>query len=87
MNEVQVESPTEQMIREICTEEGITGKKIVKVFTEQSADVLKQKFRDGKVHPLNNAPDITEDTFGNCSHIVALGGVEPFLEITSLLII
>lgn len=69
----------EQMIREICKEEGIHGKKIVKIYTEQSPQLMKQKYLEGKIHPLLNAPEIDENTFESCSHIVALGGVEPFL--------
>lgn len=70
----------EKMILEICKEEGIHGKKIAKIYTEQSPEVLKKKYREGKIISLNNAPEINEDTFSECSHIVALGGVEPFLK-------
>ena len=70
----------EKLIKEICAEEGITGKKIVKIYTEQSASLLAERFAEGKIHPLKNAPAITRDTFAECSHIVALGGAEPFIK-------
>ena len=67
-----------RLIREICAEEGIRNKKIVKIYSEQDAQVLRKKYRSGKVHALTGAPDITEDTFDACTHIVALAGAEPF---------
>jgi len=73
----------EEIAREICREEGLRPKKIAKIYTEQTADVLKQKYREGKIHPLGNAPKIDETTFDKCSHIVALSGAEPFIEALS----
>lgn len=70
----------ERIVREVCAEANIHNKKIVKIYTEQTPQLMKQKYREGKILPLNNAPEINENTFEECSHIVALGGVEPFLE-------
>ena len=70
----------EKMVREICAEENIKNKKIVKIYTEQDPAIIKQKYLDGKLNPLHNAPDIDENTFEKCSHIVALGGAEPFIQ-------
>ncbi len=67
-----------RLIKEICQEEGITNKKIVKIYTEQTPEVLKKKYAEGKIHALTGAPDITEETFDECSHIVALSGAEPY---------
>ena len=67
-----------RLIKEICQEEGIRGKKIVKIYTEQKPEVLKKKYQEGKVHALVGAPEISEETFDECTHIVALSGVEPF---------
>ncbi|MGH0052087.1 MAG: acyclic terpene utilization AtuA family protein, partial [Sphaerochaetaceae bacterium] len=54
--------------------------KIAKVYSEQNKDILKQKFKEGKIHPLEGAPEITEQTFDECEHIVALMGAEPFIK-------
>lgn len=66
-------------LEEICTEEGIQAK-IAKIYTQQSSQVLKEKYRDGKIKPLSAAPEINETIFEECSNIVALSGVEPFIE-------
>jgi len=67
-----------ELVKEICREEKLPPKKIAKIYTEQSGEVIKQKYLAGKVHALDAAPEINEDTFLECSHIVALAGVEPF---------
>lgn len=41
---------------------------------------MKEKYCAGKITPLKGAPQITEETFDACSHIVALAGMEPFQE-------
>lgn len=66
-----------QIAAEIAKEHGFTAK-IAKIYTEQSAETMKRKFRDGKISPLSGAPEISETTFDECSHIVALAGAEPF---------
>ena len=35
-------------------------------------------YKAGKVQALAGAPEITAETFGECDHIVALSGAEPF---------
>jgi hypothetical protein len=70
----------EGLVREICAEEGLHEKKVVKIYTEQDPKVLKRKYLEGKIFPLANAPEIDENTFEQCKHIVALGGAEPFIE-------
>lgn len=54
--------------------------KIACIYTQQDAAVLKKKFREGKVQALEGAPEISEDTFDECSTIVGLAGAEPFME-------
>ena len=66
-----------EICKDICKENGIHAK-IVKIYSQQNPEVIKQKFREGKVSPLKGAPQISEDTFEQCSTIVALSGVEPF---------
>lgn len=66
-----------ELCREICEENNIHAK-IVKIYSQQKPEVIKKKFHEGKISPLKGAPQISEDTFDECSTIVALSGVEPF---------
>ncbi|MDL2258189.1 DUF1446 domain-containing protein [Eubacteriales bacterium OttesenSCG-928-K08] len=68
-----------EIVEEIFREEGFQGK-IAKIYCQQSPDVLKQKWDEGKIHALDGAPDITRETFDECSNIVAVLGAEPFIE-------
>lgn len=63
--------------QEICKENGIHAK-IVKIYTQQTPEAMKEKYRAGKITPLTGAPEISQDAFDECSNIVALSGVEPF---------
>ena len=67
------------LIREICEEAGI-HKKIAKIYSQQDIEIIKQKYRDGKINALHGAPEITEKTFDECSTIVALLGAEAYEE-------
>jgi hypothetical protein len=69
----------EKILRDICKEENIHGIKISKIYSEQNPDLMRQKYIEGKIIPLKNAPQIDENTFSSCSHIVALGGAEPII--------
>ena len=66
-----------RICEEICKENGL-HKKIARIYSQQDREVIKKKFREGKVHALDGAPEITEKTFDECSTIVALSGAEPF---------
>lgn len=68
-----------ELIREICQEAGI-HKKIAKIYSQQDPEVIKQKYRLGKIHALHGAPEISEKTFDECSTIVALLGAEAYEE-------
>ncbi len=68
-----------ELIKEICEDAGI-HKKIAKLYSQQDSEVIKQKYRDGKVTALNGAPDISEKTFDECSTIVAMLGAEAYQE-------
>jgi hypothetical protein len=68
-----------EICAEICAEAGFSAK-IAKIYTQQDPSVLKAKFREGKITPLEAAPEITEKTFDECSTIVALAGAEPFIK-------
>ncbi len=66
-----------RICEEICKENGL-HKKIAKIYTQQDREIIKKKYREGKIHALEGAPEITEKTFDECSTIVALSGAEPF---------
>jgi hypothetical protein len=70
---------TVDICNEICREEGLSFK-IAKIYTQQKHEVLVTKYREGKIRPLEAAPDITAETFKECSTIVALSGAEPFIK-------
>lgn len=54
--------------------------KVAKIYTQQDPQTLKAKWKQGKIHELEGAPEVTEKTFDECSNIVALAGAEPFIE-------
>ncbi len=66
-----------RICQEICEEYQI-HKKIVKIYTQQDPQAMKQMYLDGRVKPLTGAPEISEKTFDSCSTVVALSGAEPF---------
>ena len=68
----------EDICREILTEEGLSAK-IVKIYTEQSAQKMKEKLHEGKIKPLGTRVTVTDQVLDSCSHIVAAAGVEPFI--------
>ena len=50
--------------------------KIVALKTDLSNKFVLEKYKSGKIKPLEGAPKINEDIINNCSNIVALAGVE-----------
>lgn len=69
----------EQIVAAVLAKYGLHAK-IAKIYTEQSSDILIEKWEQGKIKALPGAPEITKDTFAECEHIVALAGAEPFIE-------
>lgn len=67
------------IVEEIFKEEGFRVK-VAKIYTQQDPQMLKKKWLQGKIHPLEGAPEITEKTFDECCNIVALAGAEPFIK-------
>ncbi len=67
------------MARRIAKEENLHFKLGV-IHTEQDADYLVGQLRQKRITPLDNAPEISEETIRKCSHIVGMAGVEPFIE-------
>lgn len=68
-----------EQIKEICQEAGI-HKTIARIYSQQDPEVLKEKYRKGKIRELCGAPKISEKTFDECSNIVALLGAEAYQE-------
>jgi hypothetical protein len=68
-----------ELVEEIYRENGLTGK-IAKIYSQQSAEAMKQKWDEGKIRALEGAPEITRETFDECSNIVALLDAEPFID-------
>lgn len=64
---------------EVAEELGIQPK-IACLYSEQSADVLKEKNRVGKIQPLAPMGALSDDVIDSCDHIVALMGPEPYME-------
>ena len=54
--------------------------KIAKVYSEVSLDLVREKYAQGKIHPLEGAPEISEKTFDETAHAVVLMGAEPFIK-------
>ncbi|MCX6643883.1 MAG: acyclic terpene utilization AtuA family protein, partial [Candidatus Bathyarchaeota archaeon] len=50
------------------------------IYCEQDKDYLKKMLSEGKIKPLANAPIITNETIENSAHIVAVVGIEPYIE-------
>ena len=67
------------LILEICKEAGIS-KKIAKIYSQQNTEIIKEKYRQGKIKVLQGGPEISESTFDECSTIVTLLGAEAYEE-------
>ena len=67
------------ILAEIC-QEADYRLKLAKIYSGQNPETLIQKYQNGKIIPLEEAPEIGEYTFLECSNIVALAGVEPFVK-------
>ena len=65
--------------REIAREEKLSFR-LAAIHSEQDKTYLKRKFREGKVTPLANAPELTEAVIDRSAHIVGMAGIEPFVE-------
>lgn len=72
------DSATDWMLditREIAAEQG-NPLKIAVLYSGQNPETIAQAHTDGKITPLGNAPDISAETFNDCTNIVALAGAE-----------
>jgi hypothetical protein len=68
-----------ELVEEIYKENGLTGK-IAKIYSQQTADIIKKKWDEGKIRALDGAPGVCRETFDECTNIVALLGAEPFIK-------
>jgi hypothetical protein len=66
-----------RMTGEIASEHGLKFK-LATIKSEQSPDYLKMRYRQGRIKPLDPAPEIDEGTFDR-SHVVGMMGVEPII--------
>ncbi|MDR1213519.1 MAG: DUF1446 domain-containing protein [Propionibacteriaceae bacterium] len=69
---------TAEIVAEILAEHGWQAK-IAKIYSQQDPAVLQRKWDEGKIHPLEGAPQITRETFADCANVVAALGAEPFI--------
>jgi hypothetical protein len=67
----------QRLTREIAEEEGLHFK-LATIKSEQDPEYLKQRYREGRIKPLEPAPEIDEGTFDR-SHVVGMMGVEPII--------
>src|SRR5918992_2337506 len=65
--------------RDIAREEKLSFK-LAAIHSEQDRRYLKRKFREKKITPLANAPELNEDVIDRSAHIVGMAGIEPFVE-------
>jgi rRNA processing protein Gar1 len=68
-----------EVVEEIAAEENLKFPMAV-INAEQDKDYLKQKFRDGRIKPLDPAPDFDEAVIDRSERIVGMMGEEPFMK-------
>ncbi|MGH3430242.1 MAG: acyclic terpene utilization AtuA family protein, partial [Mycobacteriales bacterium] len=66
-----------ELIAEIAHEHSLSFR-LALVYAEPDRQWLRQRLRDGRVHPLIGAPPIDEHTIDQAAHVVAMMGAEPF---------
>ena len=67
-----------EIIEEIAKEQALHFKMAV-IHAELDKEIVKDALRDGKVKPLDPAPELTASEIDVTTHIVAQMGVEPFI--------
>lgn len=70
---------TRDILLEVVDELGISPK-IALLYSEQSKEGIKAFNAKGKINPLSPLGALDDETIDSCNHIVALMGVEPFIE-------
>jgi len=64
---------------EVMAEEGL-DLRVAKIYSEQSAAVLKEHLGAGRIHPLPPLGELTAETLESCTHIVGVLGHEPIVD-------
>jgi hypothetical protein len=64
------------IVSEICAADGL-DLKVARIYSEQSAEDLLPRLRDGRIHPLVPSGPLDEAALRRCTHIVAMMGHEP----------
>jgi hypothetical protein len=70
---------TRDIAIEVARENQIAPK-IALLYSEQEKLKIKQQCAEGKISPLPPSPSLTEAAIDDCNHIVALMGVEPYID-------
>jgi hypothetical protein len=70
---------TVDIVKEIAEEENLKFK-LSSIYSELSKEKLLSYYNEGKVHALENAPNIDVDTINRLSKIVGQMGPQPFME-------
>ena len=69
-----------EMTLEVAREEGLSFK-LGRIYSEQKPESMAQAFQSGNIEALPGAPEIDEQLIQNCSHIVAMMGHEPIVNL------
>ncbi len=64
------------IVHAICAEDGLNPK-LAQIFSEQRADQLLPRLREGRIHPLPPSGPLDAATLQRCAHIVGMMGHEP----------
>ena len=64
------------IVADICAEDSL-DLKVARIYSEQSAEDLLPRLRDGRIHPLAPSGPLEQATLRRCTHIVAMMGHEP----------
>ncbi|MFZ0668351.1 MAG: acyclic terpene utilization AtuA family protein [Acidimicrobiales bacterium] len=67
-----------RIVREVAKEENLNFR-MARLYTEVDRELMIDRYRQGRVHALIGAPEITEKTFTDSAHIVGMTGGEPWL--------
>lgn len=66
------------IVKEIAAEEGLSFR-LAQIHAEQSKDYLKRRLREGRIKPLNPAPEFDEAVIDRAERIVGMMGAEPYM--------